>query len=156
MTIRTLPRDEPVPTHRPRRYTTGAGYVRLRWRVGPDDYVEEYEHRVVMGRPDGHVHHLNGRKKDNRPENLAVLSATDHHAAHHAADVAAGRYRGRARDRTRAARKAERAAWWAQVAAEHAAGASTVELGRRYGRHPSNISRGLHARGYPVAARPGG
>lgn len=51
-----------------------------------------YEHQVVaeaaIGRPleaDETVHHLNGVKTDNRPENLTVMSRSEH-ARHHAAE----------------------------------------------------------------------
>jgi hypothetical protein len=44
-----------------------------------------YEHRLVMeevlGRRlarDEHVHHRNGKRWDNRPENLEVMNASDH------------------------------------------------------------------------------
>ncbi|MFZ5926316.1 MAG: SNF2-related protein [Acidobacteriota bacterium] len=68
------------------------GYVRL---YGMDRHPranaagQVYEHIVVMeqvlGRPIGpeeHVHHKNGVKHDNRPENLEVLPAREHHRAH--------------------------------------------------------------------------
>src|SRR5258707_5551616 len=73
-TIRTLRADEPIPAGEPRRYKDGRGYVRLRWLVGHAEYVEEYEHRLVAGRPDAEVHHLNGNKADNGRENLLILT----------------------------------------------------------------------------------
>jgi hypothetical protein len=49
----------------------------------------DLEHRVVMERLLGrkllsteHVHHINGDKLDNRPENLTVLSEAEHHRHH--------------------------------------------------------------------------
>ena len=48
-----------------------------------------YEHRHVAERkygreigPEEHIHHINGRKTDNRPENIEVLSAAEHRAKH--------------------------------------------------------------------------
>lgn len=49
-----------------------------------------YEHRFIMEEflerklsKNEHVHHINGDPKDNRIENLQVLSASDHGKAHH-------------------------------------------------------------------------
>lgn len=52
----------------------------------------QHEHRVVAEmmigrplRPGEVVHHINGDKHDNRPENLMVFSSQQEHAAYHAA-----------------------------------------------------------------------
>jgi HNH endonuclease len=49
----------------------------------------ELEHRLVMaeklGRElstDEHVHHINGDKQDNRPDNLAIMTQSEHMRGH--------------------------------------------------------------------------
>lgn len=74
------------------RSVASTGYVLIRVGVGhplADVRGYAYEHRVVMteqlGRelsPREHVHHKNGDKLDNRPENLEVLTAWQHQAEH--------------------------------------------------------------------------
>lgn len=82
----------------PARGTSGPSNGRWRGgrRVRPDGYVElniggviVLEHRHVMqqeiGRPlrsDEHVHHKNHVRSDNRPENLEVLTHSQHSALH--------------------------------------------------------------------------
>lgn len=71
---------------RPDRYVDVHGYAWI-WR---EDGRRVSEHRWLteqrIGRPlrrDEHVHHINGDKLDNRPENLQVLSHTEHMRLHH-------------------------------------------------------------------------
>ena len=84
-----------VECHNKAKEIDGPGYVRKRW----DGYMEVYypkhpdatrsgrilQHRLAAeekyGRrilPTEHVHHLNGIKDDNRPENLEVIAPGDH------------------------------------------------------------------------------
>lgn len=131
--IRSLRPGEAVPSGTPRRYPNSNGYIRLRWKVGVAQYVETYEHRTIDGRVTTaeHVHHRNGLRDDNRPENLAETSLADHLTHHGEAN------------RT----------WPRDEAAElYAKGWTTTDLGKRYGTHAAVISRGLRAAG--VEMRP--
>lgn len=69
----------------PRRTYRKDGYVLVQTENG-----RELEHRVVaekmLGRPlrpDEIVHHINGKRDDNRPENLRVLSGHEEHVNVH-------------------------------------------------------------------------
>ncbi len=93
------------------RLLTSHGYVLVRVNkshhlaFGPPKLVGAYayEHDLVaeatLGRhlrPEEAVHHRNGRRDDNRPENLEVTTRSDHargHAAHPEARDAAGRFK---------------------------------------------------------------
>jgi hypothetical protein len=130
--IRTLRPDEPTPTAVPRRYKTSDGYWRLRWTVGPGQYVERLEHRVVAGPGIGeHVHHKNGDPLDNRPDNLERLTPSVHMRHHHQPKTDP-----------------------AYLAELYSRGLSTVEIGQRLGIDPSNVFRAL--RRYGCATRPVG
>lgn len=109
---------DPEPTPDARRYHNASGYVRLRWR-GPDGSLYEcYEHRWVMRcfDPTLHVHHRNGVKDDNRPENLEVVTPAEHNLEHRAYD-------------------------WDEVRRLYASGLSTIEVCARLGVDPSQVSR---------------
>lgn len=69
------------------------GYILVRVGVGhpmADVRGYVYEHRLVASNKMGRillrselVHHINGDKTDNRPENLEVLKSVTHHLARH-------------------------------------------------------------------------
>ena len=67
------------------RYVRRDGYIAIKTGIRK----WELEHRLVMaasvGRRltrDEHVHHMNGIKTDNRPENLKLLSNAEHQVLH--------------------------------------------------------------------------
>jgi hypothetical protein len=125
--IRQLKAGESVPSGSPRRYVSGKGYVRLRWKCGVRSYVEAYEHRVVDGRitTAEHVHHKNRDRADNRPENLEHLSVEEHQAEHQAESA------------ERAARMAER----------YREGRSILQVSREFGIDSGATYRRLAAEG---------
>lgn len=66
-----------------RKYLDSAGYVRLTGE-------SEREHRLIMQRiigrklkTDEHVHHIDGNKTNNKPSNLQIISASEHHKEHY-------------------------------------------------------------------------
>jgi hypothetical protein len=109
------------------RRITSTGYVALYVPelAGPGRGPHVYEHRKIaseiLGRPllkTEHVHHKNGNRQDNRPENLEVVTTRVHGQKHTAWDVV-------------------------EAAGLYAAGWSVVALGRRYQQNPTNILRRL-------------
>lgn len=87
--------EKTPPWARPQEKTVhAAGYL----KVWAPDHPRAHGGRVlehilvmeqVMGRPlsqQEHVHHLNGDKADNRPENLVLLTPSEHQKLHAATD----------------------------------------------------------------------
>lgn len=148
MSIRFITSLSEVPPGAPKRYRNSRGYIRLRWLIAPSEYVEVLEHRLVMGIPEGQVHHINRIKHDNRPENLIVLTAEEHTQLHAREDWESGKYTGVSqRDRERAQRRLEIERRWDRMADLYRSGATTITVGEEFGIDPSNVSRGLRARG---------
>ncbi len=121
---RRLREDEPIPTGEPRRYLTTTGYRVLSWLVD-GNYFQIAEHRLVAGRPASHliVHHINGNKLDNRPENLQVMTQSEHAKLNVTFDVTA-------------------------AARDYAEGMSYTALSRKYGIGQVAIMRALKTRGH--------
>ncbi len=75
------------------RHRAQSGYIRIMVGIGhhlADIYGYAYEHRVVaesvLGRPltrHDIIHHKNGDRADNTPDNLMITRSIAEHAAHH-------------------------------------------------------------------------
>lgn len=160
--IRALRDDEPMPAGTPRRYRNDSGYVRLRWKISPEQYVEAYEHRVVMGRPEGmHVHHINGMKDDNRPANLQVLSPHEHAKLHQdqAREVDPergcrfGGYKNRdlwEKAQRKQARQEERRELGWEMKKLYEAGGPTTAIAEQYGTTPTRVTALLRLVGVKI------
>lgn len=75
------------------RYVDAEGYVRVYAPDHPNAFVSGYAHEHVMVasekigrplRPGEHAHHDNEVTTDNRPDNIVVLTASEHKKLHHA------------------------------------------------------------------------
>jgi hypothetical protein len=80
--VRLLKTGEPIPASKPRVYSDRDGYIRLRWKLGPRDYVETRLHRLIVGLDAPVVHHINGDPNDNSPDNLMRTDRSEHAAIH--------------------------------------------------------------------------
>ncbi|MFI6228567.1 HNH endonuclease [Micromonospora echinospora] len=148
---------EELPSGEPRRYVDGRGYVRLRWKVGVNSYVEAYEHRLVKQFPPVDVHHRDGNKGNNDPANLEALSRSEHGRHHGEVSRKASRsltewdgchsQEAYERRQRAAARRRARAAAVDRMAALYRSGLSTIQVGERLGISHANVYRALRAAG---------
>ena len=73
-------------------YVTTQGYVAIKTHSREsDENGYELAHRMIMAKKIGrqltfneHVHHINGNKQDNTPENLMLLTNSEHQRVHDA------------------------------------------------------------------------
>lgn len=139
----------------------------MRWSLGHDEYVEAYEHRINAGRPPQgmEVHHLNGNKTDNSPENLIVLSKRDHAKLHaylkspvwKVEKASHENYRSRLayeKSMRRKEREALRHAKYMRMRRLYEKGMSTTEIGEAFHMDSSNVS--IHLRQVGTQMRPFG
>lgn len=84
------------------------GYVHRGYRVVRHDGKQVFEHRLVMtqilGRglaADEQVHHINGDTLDNRPENLVLMTQSEHMSLHMTDKIARGVIKHRGKDNPR-------------------------------------------------------
>lgn len=84
-------KGEHSPAWKGGRFTDRKGYIYVRAPDHPNANAVGYvfEHRLVMERvlgrllaPDEVVHHINGIRDDNRPENLQVMTHVEHMRLH--------------------------------------------------------------------------
>jgi hypothetical protein len=70
---------------RSRKRVTSNGYVLTRSESGRERYEHREKAEEILGRRLAErevVHHINGRRSDNRPQNLCVMDYRDHHRYH--------------------------------------------------------------------------